>query len=538
MHEKSEINKKFIDRFFSLRYTETTTKEKEVFCMKRNHLVKKVTALVTTAAVLIGCPTLVMAESTYVDTEKAEIQKLITSMTENWDAEMEVLEQDQVNANAKLAVAIEEGAATLIGSLAGIDLSWLGEVALDMDVSLIDDMEAINLDLLLNGTSLATAQVFLDMAAQAAYISAPEIVSGYLTASLEEAGASVSTEAVMDVLPNADVLTAILERYTSLFLDYIEEGASIEENISVEGIGEDCTLYEGIIRNEKSLEIAEAILTTVRDDQEVKMIVEAMEAADPTLGDVYAQFQTAIDDYLAEIQNSETPEAGYISSKVWVCADGKIVAREIGYGEGVETVPLVTWKNPHSGTDTGLLLEIQGDGSSITVVGSGTETDGLVNGQYIFAIDGIEMLHIAVENYDAAGAAEGYPNGTYTISIPEGVPEDMAMLAIFELVLNLKSDKETDSNTVELLINCMGDQMGSVTISGETSEEAVEIPDFSSAEPVYDAASEEDMEALTAAVSFDTIIENALSAGVPEEIMDQLVEMIIGTEEVSMEEAA
>lgn len=504
--------------------------------MKRKNLLKKVTAMTTTAILVLGCPTFVMAEGTYVDTEKAELQKLISSITETWDAEMAVLEEDAVNANAKIALNVEESAQAILTSVTEVDLSWLQNLVMDMDVSLVDSIEAIDMDLLLNGTSLCTAQMFVDMATQTEYITVPELAPGYLMAALSETGEAVNTENVMDALPDAEVLSTLLDRYGNLILDYLEEGVSIEENVSVEGIGEDCTLYEGILRSEKAVDLATAVLTTAKDDQELKSVIEAAAASDPTMEDAYAQFQTFIDEALADVESSETTEGEYISSKIWVCPDGEVVAREIGFGEGVEVTPLLTWKNPHDGDTSGLLLEMQSEGSSITFVGSSTTADGIMNGQYVLAVDGVSALNVAMENYDVAAAEEGYPAGSFILTIPEDASEEMAMMSIFDLTLNLSGDKETESSEMELVLNCMDSPLASVVISGTTTDETVEIPDLNNLETVYDMASEDDMAAFEAALSFDTIKANAASAGMPEEVIAAIEESLAEAETVEYTE--
>lgn len=86
------------------------------------------------------------------------------------------------------------------------------------------------------------------------------------------------------------------------------------------------------------------------------------------------------------------------SSKVWVNGDGKIVGRQFGITDGTDTTPVFTWKAPSEGEDSALLLELAADDSSFTFTGSGKTADGLLNGDYILAVNGTETVDINVEN--------------------------------------------------------------------------------------------------------------------------------------------
>ena len=49
----------------------------------------------------------------------------------------------------------------------------------------------------------------------------------------------------------------------------------MEEAVSVEGISEDCTVYEGYLTEENLGTIAEAVLTAAKDDQELKSLFDS-----------------------------------------------------------------------------------------------------------------------------------------------------------------------------------------------------------------------------------------------------------------------
>lgn len=103
---------------------------------------------------------------------------------------------------------------------------------------------------------------------------------------------------------------------------------------------------------------------------------------------------------------------------MWVNGDGKIVGRQFGITDGTDTTPVFTWKAPSEGEDSALLLELAADDSSFTFTGSGKTADGLLNGDYILAVNGTETVDINVENLETKPAKAGYYNGTFNISFP------------------------------------------------------------------------------------------------------------------------
>ena len=76
------------------------------------------------------------------------------------------------------------------------------------------------------------------------------------------------------VLPDSKTLSTLLDRYGNIIIDSFEEGSSVEESVSVDGISEECTAYEGIISEKSAYTIVEKVLTTAKDDEEIKALFD------------------------------------------------------------------------------------------------------------------------------------------------------------------------------------------------------------------------------------------------------------------------
>ena len=333
-------------------------------------------------------------------------------------------------------------------------------------------------------------------------------------------------------LPDSDTLGTLLDRYGNIIIDNIEDESSVEESVSVDGISEDCTVDEGTVSEKAVTAMAEGILTAAKDDAEIKGLFEQWAGASDG-EDQYQQFEDAVADALDSIGSAdgEVSEDPVFSSKVWVNADNKIVGREFAVIDGAETTPVFTWKAPSDGDTSALLLEITAEDSSLTLTGSGTTSDGLLNGDYIFAIDGTEAADINVENLETKPEKAGYYNGTLNVTFPvaeadaantDGESEAASNpLAGFGIVINLKSDASTDSSSMGLTVTTSGAPIATLTISSGYGD-GVDIPDLTSLDKTYDGSDDAAMTEYVANINWDTFLANIKAAGVPDELATQL----------------
>ena len=175
------------------------------------------------------------------------------------------------------------------------------------------------------------------------------------------------------------------------------------------------------------------------------------------------------------------------------------------------------------------MIEISADGSSLTLTGSGKTADGLLNGNYVFAIDGTETVDINVEDLETKPEKPGYYNGTFNLTFPtssetasdETTESAANPLAGFGAVLKLTSDASSETSSLDLTVTTSGAALATLSITGEYSD-GVEIPDLASLGKTYDASSDEAMTEYLTDVNWDTFISNAKAAGLPDELALQL----------------
>ena len=470
---------------------------------RTRQILKKSAAAVLCASLILSGSSTAFAAGSYQETEKAALNKLTDGIPETWDTYLENYKKSAAGSKSNMTLKVEDTGRALIGALmGGTDVSWLQSISLDSNISIKDGVEAIVSSVLLNDNKLCDFNVYMDLANMMEYIQIPELSDSYMKAPVSSDSEENSEEAqqflntymttlsdLTSVLPDSKTLSTLLDRYGNIIIDSFEEGSSVEESVSVDGISEECTAYGGIISEKSAYTIVEKVLTTAKDDEEIKALFDQWSDDASNEENQYKDFQNLITDALDDMNRDDegSTENEAFSSKVWVNGDGKIVGRQFGITDGTDTTPVFTWKAPSEGVDSALLLELAADDSSFTFTGSGKTADGLLNGDYILAVNGTETVDINVENLETKPAKAGYYNGTFNISFPaaetdssdseagESTEDDTDtsatdMLAGFGAVIKLTSDADADTSTLDLTVTTSGAALATLSITGSYGE--------------------------------------------------------------------
>lgn len=538
-------------------------------------IMKKLTAAAAASALVLSGTSQVFAAS-YKETEKAALDKLVAGFSAYWDAVMAQYEKGQETGfNAKMKLTVEETGKAVLGAMVGMDFSWLNTVTMDMTEIIKDGKEAINADILLNDAPVGTMNICMDLANMTEYFQIPELSQNYMAiplipsmeetiadetgamseediaayqAYMEEYQASMETylKIVSDmttVLPDTKTLSTLLDRYGNILIENFGDETVTEEALSVEGVSEDCTVYEEILTEQEVLSILREVLTTAKEDQELKGLLD-MWSETGGGEDLYAQLVAGADSALADLpeEGSEeiNPEAAMFNSKIWTNAEGKIVGREFGFTDetGTESYPLISWKNPSADGNSALYFELWLDTSSITLTGSGQSGDQGLTGEYVLAFDGVKTVGIGVNNLKSDTEAPGYMNGSFNFSLLDtGTEEEPNRLAAFGLTANIISDAAAQTSQVDFSLTSSGAPVVTLSVTGgyEASGESVEMPDQAVLDAALSVESEEDMTAYAEGLDWTTVLTNLGAAGVPEELINQLQMMLTAPDAAAAE---
>lgn len=541
--------------------------------MNRTKMLKKTAALTVASTMLFSTSSSVLAAS-YQEAEKAALTQAVKGFSSYWDTVLSQQERALAGSKANMTLTLEDGGKALISAVSGgMDFSWLNSLSMDMAVSMAEGKEMMNAEVLLNDSSLCSMNMYMDMAELIEYMQIPELSEAWLKIPLL-ASMEMSEEAMADsfeseeeaqayqqymeeyeaslqnlykvlgdmtsVYPDTETLTTLMERYGNLVIDNLSEATSTEEALSVEGVSEDCTVYETSIKESNLTDIMNGVLKTAKEDQELKGLLEKWDEIGNT--DLYDQLQKGADDLLAELEGEDYSEENseMFLYRVWVNADGKIKGREISIADDVEPYPIFTWKSPSADGNSALLAELDLGTESITLTGSGQTTDNLLNGEYVLAINDIKTIAVQAQNVtvNKENPWKGVFEGTYNLSfLQDTASEEQNPLAAFGLTLYVLSDMDNYESQIDLTVTGSGAALVTLSVTSGFAEASVEAPDAAALESAIDISNEEAGAAYTANLDVNTILNNAVAAGMPEELVTAIVQsMMASGEDTASEE--
>lgn len=527
---------------------------------------KRVCAVFT--AVLLGVtalPSSAFAAESYQEAEKAAFSEIVTDFVSSYADSLNNYEASLAGSYGDFTITLGDAGRGLLGMMLPVDISWLDNLKLSTDVSIKDGQMGEVLNVSLNGTDICSVELYSDFKTGDVLTRIPELSESYLKASMqdmvqdtlteEDVSASISAddlmnymnlyENILEYLPSADALENLLDTYGTILIEGMTEGETGSETLAVSEISQECTTFEGVLNNADATATLETILSQAREDENIREILTGLEGIGTGTEDLYQQFQDGVDSLSADLAESVEDDGSALVSKIWVDDTDKIVGRQLSLltADGASD-PLFTYQTPSNGDERGFLMELGSEESTISLTGSGTVNNGIMDGSYSFLIDSQPTLSIELSDYDTETAAEGKINGVYTISFlpsaiadasaAEGASSDIvssSVLAGFSLAVTLSSGETDFSATADIL--SAGESLLSLSFSANQGE-GTEIPDFTAiSENAYDTLNQEDSAAYAEEVSLDTILSNLMDAGMPETFIEDLITAFTYTEEDS-----
>lgn len=526
--------------------------------MKRTRtLFRKITAAAAASTLLLSGSSTVLAAS-YQEAEKAALSQFIKGFSSYWDVVMEDQEKAMAGTKAVMTLKLEDGGKTLLSAASGgMDFSWLNTLTMDMTAAVTEGKEIVNGAILLNDSPLCNMNMYMDLNELVEYLQIPELSETWMKMPLldsleiseEELAQTFESEEEMQAymeymeaykasmknnfkvpsdltsfLPDTATVSALLDRYGNIIIDSTAEGTSSEETISVEGISEDCTVYESQITEAGVLSMMKNILTTAKEDQELKGLLDKW--SETSGEDLNAQLQTNADALLADL-TGEGSDAAVVTSKAWVNADGKIIGREISAEDETGSIPVFTWKNPSSDEKSALFIEFGAGEETMTFTGTGQSSEGLLNGEYVFAVNSVKMLGIKAENLETHPKVPGYYNGKIGVSVLDaGTEEAPNPLAAFGLDINVASDAEAKTNQVDFTVTNSGAALVTLSVNGGYADASVSAPEQAVLDASLDITEEGAETSYIQGMDWTAILDNASAAGAPAELVGAFDQMI------------
>ena len=511
---------------------------------------KKITAILLASLMGISAvPATTWAADSYKETEKAAFAKIIEEFGTDYAKSLSEMDTEEVKGNAEIKVSLEDGGKAILGMLSPVDISWLADASISGNVSMSDKSMTEFMDVNVNGTKICTIEYYFDTENSEIYMRIPELSEGYIKMNMEQMTQEAVEEAdqeldssfttsvdladsmnsyfsTLENLPEADLVTSILTRYTDIIFDNVADVENPGAQEAVAGdVSQELSVLEGHVTQAEALPMFQQILDTAKSDEELKGLIETWTEAMNDPDYTYETFLEAIEDMEKDLDTEadETDESGFIL-RAWVDSDGEVVGRQFLLNDEQEE-ELFGYLCTADGDKRGFSMQLGSGDDKVAIEGSGELKGDLLSGTYTISSGEADAAVIDVTDYDTKAVQDGIWKGTYTISGAPVEDEDGNSYDPFggmQLIFTADGADE-DSIDWNLAIAAGGATLGSVSLTGGNGGESLAAVDVASLTDVYDFSNDDEIEAYTASMNMDAITENLTSAGMPEGWLDDVI---------------
>lgn len=503
-------------------------------------------------------------EEYYRHVEEAAVSELAGA----WSKYYEILAGDSMvreesSTGVEFTVELGEGAKDLMGLLgaAGVDLTWLEELSVDMGYSLKDSVASYALSLGLNREDLLSANMVLDAEKGGLYLQLPELTADYIGFDLAELTGQnwlesletyremqESRRQMLNALPDAGELEKLQQKYLRLLLNSISEVERARKTLKAGGVSQKCTELEVTVDGKTLAEMLEAMLEEMREDEYLKeLIVHTMDnliaAGGITYLDEYSDYGWSGEDYyndlmeeLAGAQDSleELKDLGdVLVMKVYVDGRGRIAGRVLELLEDGEVLGEISVLSPKKGSRNGYEISVnRGYGEEIALTGSGKTSGNKLTGDFGLEYGGITILDMKVTGLDLKQWEQGYFNGRITVTPSKAISSLLsASLSYYDTVyasmlpnmqLTLDSQMSKKGGKIKLGLNWDKEDLVKLIVSVKKgSGPETEVP---AAENTVFMKEEEDLAAWLSGMDWEGFIGKLEKSDLPEEVVDVIRE--------------
>lgn len=410
-----------------------------------------------------------------------------------------------------------------------MNFDFLSKINISTDMGMDGDMQKMQMALALNNQEIIKLNVIMNMAEYIIYVAAPDLNENWIVFDGSEMMTEGSAVGVMnsaammtvlaEALPDAETMTKVLDRYLSLIIPKLQNVEQSTVKLEAEGVQQECTALTLKIYEADALEICKAVLSTAKDDADLKaIIIKASEAMAEMSGmtgsgaEAYADFQEMVASALSDMEDvEETDTENPIVVTLYVDNNHKTIGAKLTMPDSVSENCMFYAYTLTDGNKTAVKLVLPT--YAMEVSGSSTITDGKINGTCKVDMQGTTMATAKIENWDVNG-------GTLTITpnmemfVP-GITDAFGTLAL-QIKLNTEG--------IELNVLSNGSAMLGLALKATDSNG----PDLSIPSDATDAMDSNAMNEWASNLNLQGVLDKLEAAGVPSELIEGIINGLSG----------
>lgn len=492
-------------------------------------------------------------EKYYASVEKSELKELISNFATAYDnsfIENNDITDYSIDYGFDLEMS-EEAYDMLAEELDIDDGKPLAKMALQFFVSLKKDTASVEAAASLGKNDLVSVNAVADIEKGEAYAQIPELTDKYIGVSFEDYADDLGEmldkmDDLMKAYPTKKTLEKILNRYMTIVVENLDNVKESKDTIKVGEIEQKCTAIRVRIKEKDLYNIAVAILTEAKDDEELHNLVANFVVAMESFSDysdevdfdpeeIKEEFIATIEDALEELEETEIDKDSeeQLIMNVWVNNKGEVIGREFI----VEDETVFIYQMPEKGKKFELEAKIIDYGDEYIFAGSGKKSSSSLSGDFAVKYKeedekAVKYVEIEVDKFDTKKIKEGFINGSFVIKLSKEFMNeaDMGMvgsvLNSFKLKLDVKSQKSAAE--VDLTILSGDDMFAKLSMDAKIgSGKSASLP--SKGILVEDS---EDVMEWAKTIKFDKFLKKLEKADLPDEWMDAIEDACDGFEDM------
>ncbi len=446
-----------------------------------------------------------------------------------------------VGAEAGVTVKVGKGLENLLSDLDVYDameyIDWFESASISIATNNKDNVTGVNLGAKLNGVDFGDADMIVDMNESATYFGLPDYASEYIGGDMDtNAGmaymalssdeATEMIQQIMEVLPNERLTKKLILNYVKAVAQSahtVDEGS---ETITANGVSQKVTRLALDVDGALVKNVAINVMTELRDDDELREIVDEIAAiTDADADELWDELDYAIDEF--EDLDEEDFYMPDISFELYVNAKGEIVGFAVDADGAV-----VEAYTAEKGSKFGSIISFKSGYINGALEGGGKISGDKRSGEFVLEAMGVEVANITINKLDSKKLKEGIFNGAITVKCSEEVSDMLAYemgagSEAAELLANSAITVKSATKSAEDLdytvsVAYQEEDCVELSMKAKTKNpKKVKVPsDYA------DMNDYEEMQTWAESFDFDKLIDKLYDAKVPDEIVEQVEDVV------------
>lgn len=487
--------------------------------------------------------------------EKKSFSDFANSSSKLYGKLIDTVGKESFNSEAKVELQFSDSALDLVKYVVPSNdftknLDWLKTISYSIKTNISDKIQQANMKFNIGDGTLIDFDYIVDAEKGNLYAGLLNLSSKYLKTEMPGVAGSASNSnmaLLRDVtkkMPSDKEFQELVEKYIGFVIDCI---GNIEKSSTELTIGEytqKVTVLEYKITEGDVLNIAKKVLTELKNDGDVKEFITGIESTvieeyeefigdNYKKGDLYKEYQKAIQEAIDEISSEQGSEQELLAVKDYVNSSHEIIGREIE----IDGETIFEYASAYDGDK--FAYEAKCDELGLLITGEGTDKDDVFTATYSIKFEGQKLGDIKFENFDCTSIEDGLLNGNIELIPSYDIISDALDLGIAEegiismlkpsIKFSFKNNSKSSHSEIEILSK--GKKViGLVITASQTKESKISIPKDS------EVISFEDAEKYLDTLDLNKLVTALEKAKLPKDLLDKVKEVINSIEEYGLSE--